>query len=163
MAQKPTQILSPGQFSPDLLEFIKLLQIRNVRYLIVGGQAVIYHGYARFTGDVDFLYANEPENIQTLFAALEQFWQGKIPGVEQAVELTETGIIIQFGRPPNRIYLLNQIDGVEFEVAWKDRVTVEIPSKSSEIRAYFIDLTNLLRNKRASSRPKDLDDLHALE
>jgi hypothetical protein len=163
MAQKPKQILTPGQFSPDILEFIRLLQIRNVRYLIVGGQAVIYHGYARFTGDVDFFYANQPENIQALFAALEEFWQRNIPGVEKANELAEPGIIIQFGRPPNRIDLLNQIDGVKFEEAWEDRVTVKIPSQSSEIGAYFIDLKSLLRNKRASSRPKDLDDLHALE
>lgn len=161
MAQKPKQILTPGLFSPDILEFIKLLQIRNVRYLIVDGQAVIYHGYARFTGDVDFFYANQRENIAALFSVLEEFWHGKIPGVEHADELTEPGIIIQFGRAPNRIDLLNQIDGVEFEEAWKDRVTVRIPS--SEIQAHFIGLKSLLRNKRASSRAKDLDDLQALE
>ena len=161
MAQNPEQILTPGAFSPDILEFIKLLQNRNVRYLIVGGQAVIYHGYARFTGDVDFFYAREPVNIRALFAALEEFWHGNIPGVKQMDELAEPGIIIQFGRPPNRIDLLNQIDGVQFEEAWNDRLTVRIPH--SEIQTHFIGLKSLLRNKRASSRPKDLDDLQALE
>jgi len=164
MAQKTTtKSLTPDQFSPDILEFIRLLQIRDVRYLIVGGKAVIYHGYARFTGDVNFFSANQPENIRALFAALEEFWQGTIPGVEKADELADSGVIIQFGRPPNRIDLLNQIDGVEFEEAWKDRVTVEIPNQTSQTQACFIDLKNLLRNKRASSRPKDLDDLRALE
>ena len=101
-------------FSRDTLAFLRLLSQHRVRYVIVGGEAVIFHGYPRVTGDVDFFYENTAANADRLFDALLKFWDGRVPGVTSAGDLREPGIIIQFGRPPHRIDLLNRIDGVSF-------------------------------------------------
>lgn len=154
--------IDSSHFSADILEFIRLLQVHEVKYIVVGGEAVIYHGYPRFTGDIDFFFSDAPENVQAMFAALREFWAGSVPGIRSAQELAEPGVIIQFGRPPNRIDLLNRIDGVEFQAGWKDKIRLRILGLEREVSLFMIDLPNLLRNKRASSRPKDLDDLRAL-
>ena len=104
-------------FSEDILEFLRLLARNRVRYLIVGGEAVIYHGYPRVTGDVDFFYENTALNIHRLFNALSVFWNGRIPGIKSPEELREDGLILQFGRAPHRIDLMNRIDGVKFKEA----------------------------------------------
>src|SRR5947208_3209794 len=67
MALEPKQVIEAAHFSPDTLEFIRLLQKYGVRYVIIGGEAVIFHGYARFTGDVDFFYSSDAENADRLF------------------------------------------------------------------------------------------------
>jgi hypothetical protein len=154
--------LEASHFSPDALEFIRLLSVHGVRYVVVGGEAVIFHGYPRFTGDIDFFYSDEPANLQALFAALLEFWSGNVPGIQSPEELAEPGVIVQFGRPPNRIDLLNRIDAVAFEDAWRDKLALRIACAPSHIPLLMLDLQNLLRNKRASGRPKDLDDLRVL-
>ncbi|MGF1655509.1 MAG: hypothetical protein ACFCU3_00875, partial [Verrucomicrobiales bacterium] len=95
-----------------------------MRYVIVGGEAVIFHGYPRLTGDIDFFFDSETSNCSKLFAALLDFWSGKIPGIAAAKEFEEQGLNLQFGRPPHRIDLLNRIDGVSFSDAWQGRVEV---------------------------------------
>lgn len=163
MPHQPEARVDAAHFSPDILEFIRLLAAHNVRYVIVGGEAVIYHGYPRFTGDVDFYYSDAKENIDALFAVLSEFWAGNIPGIQSADELAEPGVIIQFGRPPNRIDLLNRIDAVPFPDAWKDKIELTVQAGDSVIPLFMLDRQNLLRNKRAAGRPKDLDDLTALD
>ncbi len=106
------QKISASHFSEDIQEFLSLLHRHQVEYLIVGGEAVIYYGLARLTGDVDFFYDRTPENVNRLFNALTEFWSGDIPGIEKPEELLEEGAIIQFGRPPNRIDLINAIEKV---------------------------------------------------
>jgi hypothetical protein len=156
----PPEKIDSAHFSSDTLEFISLLHRRGVRYVIVGGEAVIFHGFARLTGDFDFFYERTEPNARLLFEALAQFWEGDIPGVADWKEFLEAGIVIQFGRPPNRIDLLNAIDGVEFEEAWNTRLTVNLeqPVDSSQVSVHFLNLLNLLKNKEASGRPKDLED-----
>lgn len=155
------QISGQG-FSPDILEFLRLLERHGVRYLIVGGEAVIFYGYPRFTGDIDFFYGRDPENIERLFGCLREFWNGDIPAVQEAHELAEDGLVLQFGRPPHRLDLLNKIDGVEFEAAWAGRQMVSIIGSGGAIRAFYLGKTELLKNKAASARPKDLDDIEHL-
>lgn len=72
MPHAPKNSVEASHFSPDILEFIRLLQAHQVKYVVVGGEAVIYHGYPRFTGDVDFFFSDAPENIQAIFAALRE-------------------------------------------------------------------------------------------
>src|SRR5688500_8747122 len=117
MAPPPKKEIAREHFSPDTLEFIRLLAKHGVKYVIIGGEAVIFHGYARSTGDVDFFYSRDPENSERLFAGLQEFWDGDVPGLNTASELLEPGVVIQFGRPPNRIDLLNAPDGLSFEQA----------------------------------------------
>lgn len=154
--------IDAGHFSPDTRTFIALLHANGVRYLIVGGEAVILHGHARLTGDVDFFYANDAENVDRLFSALLEFWDGDVPGIESASDLAPDGQIVQFGQPPNRIDLINEIEGVDFEEAWTGRVEAVLVTGDAEVPVWFIGLEALVRNKRATGRPKDLDDLRYL-
>jgi hypothetical protein len=160
----PSRTIKGAGFSPDLLIFLRLLSRHRVRYLVVGGEAVIFHGYPRVTGDVDFFYENTPANTKRLFAVLLEFWDGRIPGIASPEELRELGIIIQFGRPPpHRIDLMNRIDGVRFSEAWRTRVLVGLATRSGRVPARYIDLRLLLKNKRATGRPRDLEDVRFLE
>ncbi|HSH75720.1 MAG TPA: DUF6036 family nucleotidyltransferase [Longimicrobiales bacterium] len=154
--------IDASHFSPDTRDFIGLLHSHEVRYLIVGGEAVIFHGHARLTGDVDFFFGREPANLERLFAALDVFWDGDVPGLTSAADLSPDGTIVQFGQPPNRIDLINAIEGVGFEEAWGSRVEAVLTVDGREIPVPFIGIDALLKNKRAVGRPKDLDDLSYL-
>jgi hypothetical protein len=154
--------ISAEFFSPDVLDFLRWLDHENVRYLIVGGEAVIFYGYPRLTGDIDFFYDSEPVNCQRLFNALLSFWEGLIPGISTSSELEAPGLILQFGRPPHRIDLLNRIDGVSFAEAWPNRLPVTLFGEAVRVPVWYLGKAELLRNKRASGRPKDLDDLEHL-
>ena len=149
-------------FSEDIVEFLRLLARHRVRYLIVGGEAVIYHGYPRVTGDVDFFYENSAQNTHRLFNVLLAFWNGRIPGIKLPQELREKGVIFQFGRPPHRIDLMNQIDAVKFKEAWPTRIRVRLKTTSRLVSASYINLEPLLKNKRGLGRAKDLDDARFL-
>lgn len=152
--------MSPSHFSEDTWEFIQLLDRHEVAYLLVGGEAVIHYGRVRLTGDCDFFYGTSPENADKLFRALLDFWGGDIPDIQAASELLVPDQVLQFGRPPNRIDLLTRISGVEFIDAWKARETI-IAEDGTPV--HLIALEHLLRNKRASGRPKDLEDAAFLE
>jgi hypothetical protein len=151
-----------SHFSKDVQEFLKLLAANKVKYLIVGGEAVIYHGYARLTGDVDFFFEPSGQNARNLYAALKVFWSGDVPGIKAFEELLEEGLILQFGVPPNRIDLINQITGVTFRQAWKNRVNSSIGSTGRKVPVYLIGLEELIKNKKAIGRPKYLEDLKYL-
>jgi Nucleotidyltransferase of unknown function (DUF6036) len=154
--------MKASHFSRDTQEFLLLLTRHRVNYVIVGGEAVIYHGHARLTGDVDFYYEGSQENALKLYEALKEFWSGDIPGVSSWQELTESGVILQFGVPPNRIDLLNSIDGVAFEEAWENRVEVTTEISGKTVPVYFLGLNELIKNKEAMKRPRDLEDLKYL-
>lgn len=147
--------MRPEHFSRDVRELFRCLHCHGVRFLVVGGEAVIYHGHARLTGDVDVFYDPAPENARRLFAALEEFWGGDVPAVRSADDLSEPGVIVQFGRPPNRIDLLSAISGVDFAVAWEGRVEERL----GDTPLFFIGLDALIRNKEAAARDRDREDL----
>lgn len=155
--------MKASHFSDDTQEFLLLLHKHNVKYMIVGGEAVIYYGYPRLTGDIDFFYENSSENIQSLFNALLEFWDEDIPGINDKNELSKPGYIIQFGVPPNRIDLLNDIDGVEFEEAWDEKKVENIQVKGNRVPVNLIGLKDLIKNKEATKRAKDIDDLEFLK
>lgn len=81
------------QFSKDAQEFLRLLAKYEVRYLLIGGIAVIYHGYLRLTGDVDVLYDCSGDNAKKLWGALVEFWGGSVPAVAQPAELEDPNIV----------------------------------------------------------------------
>ena len=149
-------------FSKDITEFIRLLARYKVRYLIVGGEAVIYHGLARNTGDVDFFFDPTPMNAGRLFRALKAFWKGPIPGIDKSEDLLEPRAVFQYGSPPHRIDIMNSISGVSFEVAWKTKIVDEIIGDGGTVPVYFIGISALIENKRAVGRLKDLEDIRYL-
>jgi hypothetical protein len=149
-------------FSKDAQEFLRLLARHEVRYLLIGGTAVIYHGYARLTGDVDFLYDCSRENAARLWAALGEFWGGSVPSVASPSELEAPNIVVQFGRPPNRIDLIASLRSVPFAAAWEQRVRETITVDGASVPVWVMSLPDLRRSKREAGRPKDLDDLDHL-
>jgi hypothetical protein len=150
-------------FSPDVRELIALLAKHEVRYLLVGGEAVIYHGYPRLTGDVDFWFEQEPANAQRLFDALTEFWAGSVPGLATAAELLEPGVVVQFGRPPHRVDFLSSADGLQFAEAWPGRVAEVLESDECAASIAVVGLADLIKNKQSAGRHKDLDDVEHLE
>jgi predicted nucleotidyltransferase len=155
--------MQSGYFSVDIEMFLQLLHEHKVKYLIVGGEAVIYYGYPRLTGDIDIFFGTSEENISKLYQALLKFWDLDIPGLSNQSDLKVKGYIIQFGVPPNRIDLMNEIDGVDFDEAWKSRNTVKYEAGKKEILLYYLSLEHLIINKAKTARNKDLDDLSYLK
>ena len=154
--------MKASHFSEDIQQILTLLAKHEVKYLTVGGEAVIYYGHARLTGDIDLFYEASPGNVAKLYQTLDDFWKGDIPEVNSSEELLESGIILQFGAPPNRLDLLNTIDGVSFQEAWTNKTTVHIQIEENKVPVYFIGLDDLIRNKETLGRYKDLEDLKYL-
>ncbi len=150
-------------FSDDILDFLRCLEKFKVRYLVVGGEAVIYYGNPRLTGDIDFFYEPSTNNSNKLYSALLEFWSGNIPGVSKFNELQEEGVIFQFGAPPNRIDLINNIDGVGFKEAWNNRETVNLELGDTKIPVFYIGIDQLIKNKESAARFKDQEDLKYLK
>ncbi len=146
-------------FSKDAQDFLRLLAKHDVRYLVIGGAAVVYHGYARLTGDVDFLYDCSRENAGRLWSALVEFWGGSVPSVGSADELADPNLVVQFGRPPNRIDLIASLRTVPFDRAWQSRVDSQVSVGGVSVPVRFVGLGELRIAKQEAGRPKDLDDL----
>ncbi len=140
----------------DLREFIALLNSHDVDYLIVGGHAVAYHGYPRYTGDIDFFIRATEVNAQRMMAVLEAFGFADV-GIA-AADFTTEGRVIQLGLPPNRIDLVTGISGVSFGEAWTSRVHATLDG----IPVPLIGKEALLKNKRSAGRAKDLADIEAI-
>jgi predicted nucleotidyltransferase len=141
----------------DFKEFIQSLNDNRVRYLVVGGYAVAFHGHPRYTKDIDIWIELGAENAANLIKALEQFGFGSL-GLQES-DFLAPNQVIQLGQPPNRIDLLCSVSGLEFAACYDSRVTVEIDG----VPVSFIDLENLRKNKAASGRLQDLADLENLQ
>lgn len=151
--------MKAGHFSADITEFLYLLAKHEVKYLIVGGEAVIYYGHARLTGDLDVFFERSGDNQQRLYQALLEFWSGDVPEIRSPAELSVPGLVVQYGVPPNRIDLINELDGVKFEEAWANRVSTPLTRGGQEFPLQIIGLRELIRNKQAVHRPRDQEDL----
>jgi hypothetical protein len=105
--------------SKDLREFIECLNSNRVDYLVVGALAVSWHGFPRYSADVDFLVRPTELNSQRLLNAIREFGFGSLDTLLQ--DLTVPGKVIQLGFEPNRIDLMTSVTGVSFEDAWQTR------------------------------------------
>jgi hypothetical protein len=145
-----------AKLQTDLREFIALMNSHRVEYIIVGGHAVAFHGHPRFTGDIDFLIRTAPENAKRMLSVLNAFGFGSVGITER--DLLEPGRIIQLGQPPNRIDILTSISGVNFDTAWGSRVSTVLDDQAIDMIGWH----ELLQNKRAAGRQKDLADVEKL-
>jgi hypothetical protein len=140
----------------DFKEFLKLLNEKEVRYLLIGGYAVGYHGYPRATNDMDIWIAIHPDNAERMVAALKEFGFD-LPELKTELFLKES-TIVRMGIPPMRLEISTEISGVEFEECYGNRVMDTLDG----VQANIIDLHHLKVNKKASGRLKDLADLENL-
>ncbi|MBL4700611.1 MAG: hypothetical protein JKX85_05060 [Phycisphaeraceae bacterium] len=140
----------------DFKEFLKLLSVEEVEYLLVGGYAVGYHGYPRATSDMDIWIAMSDRNAIKTTKVLADFGF-QAPNLNKELFL-RTECLVRMGTPPFRIEILTDIDGVEFDSCYKNACFVTI----DQIDVPIISLADLKQNKLASGRHKDLDDLENL-
>ena len=141
---------------PDFEDFLRLLEEHRVDYMIVGGYAVAFHGFPRFTKDIDIFFSDDRENVGRLHAALVAFgFQAATVSVET---LERPDSVFSIGLEPVRIDLLNRIADVSFEEARSNAVR----GRYGSVAVTFIGRDDLLRNKRATGRARDLGDVEEL-
>ena len=141
---------------PDFEELLKLLEEHKVEYMIVGGYAVAYHGYPRFTKDIDIFFSPARNNARRIQCALMAFGfkENEVP-IEAFVT---PGNVLTFGVIPSRVGLINEIDAVSYEEARK-RV---VRGRYGSVEVNFIGFEDLVRNKKATPRTRDKGDAEEL-
>ncbi|MBK7873890.1 MAG: hypothetical protein IPJ74_26165 [Saprospiraceae bacterium] len=144
------------QLNQDFKEFIELLNFHKVRYLVVGGYAVGFYGYPRYTGDIDIWIAISADNAAKVLAVLHDFDFGSLP--IQTQDLLQEDLVLQLGQEPIRIDLLTSVTGIHFEECYPHATIAQL----NGLEIYFVDLAHLKENKRATGRQKDLGDLENL-
>lgn len=133
-------------------EFVELLNANGVEYLIVGAFAVAWHGYPRFTSDIDFFVRSTSENADLVIATLTDFGFASLRITNN--DLNSPNKEVQLGVEPNRIDIITSISGVDFAQAWEKRVHGSLDG----IPVAYICLEDLIRNKQATGRGKDMGD-----
>jgi hypothetical protein len=139
----------------DFREFLRCLNARKVAYLVLGGHAVSFHGYPRFTHDIDLFIAPELRNVRLLLLALDDFGFGGL--TLEAAELT-VPVTVALGRAPYQIDIMTFIKGVDLDEAWQRRERGELDG----VPVAFICKQHLIANKLAVGRPEDLADVSRL-
>ena len=143
-------------FSPDFKEFLQLLNSHRVRYLIVGGYAVAYHGHPRYTKDLDIWLEVSKANAKRMVAVLRDFGFESLGLTVDA--FLEPDHVIQLGNPPLRIDLLIGLRTLSFRKCFAAREVCVIDG----ISVSFIDLGGLLQSNRDAGRAQDLADVERL-
>lgn len=142
---------------PDWIELCRLFSAHGVDYLLIGGQAVIAHGYPRLTKDMDLWVRPTVENGRRVLKALSDFGT-PLRGFEPE-RFLEPETVVMLGREPFRVDVLTQIPGVIFSEAWERRTFVTLDAE----RIPLIGVDDLIANKKAVGRLQDLADVEALE
>jgi len=140
----------------NFVEMLCALSDAGADYLIVGAYALAAHDCPRATGDLDIWVRASEENAPRVLRAIDAFGM-PIDGLSPA-ELTAPGLVVQFGFEPQRIDIMTSITGVMFDDAWPNRMYVDIEGRQHPV----IGRQDLITNKRATGREKDLLDLKAL-
>jgi predicted nucleotidyltransferase len=145
--------MEPIELPADFSEFLRSLDANEVEYLLVGGFAVALYGYPRATADLDVWVSRRRANAERVVACLRDFGFDSPELTPELFEQPEA--IVRMGNAPIRIEILNDIDGVEFDDCMTRAERLELAG----VDVVVISLEDLKVNKRASGRPKDLDDL----
>jgi hypothetical protein len=141
---------------PTIREILHAFAAHNVEFVIVGGYAVVFHGYDRFTGDIDLFIHPTPENAGSIIRAFESLG---FTHSDLTVEgLTHAGSVFRFGNRPEQTELLLQVKGTTWDEAW--RSAIERPLMGVSVR--FLDLESLINTKAAAGRPGDIEDIERL-
>ena len=147
--------MAKRQLPEDFKEFIQYLNEHEVHYLLVGGWAVGIYGNPRATKDIDFLISTDDENINKLQKALCNFGA---PTVDNSV-FKEKGNVFRLGRSPVQIDIINEASGIIFEECYSRRNLLLVDN----IKVSIISKEDLIKNKKASGRYRDLADIESFD
>ena len=140
----------------DFSDLLRLFNANGVRYLVIGGYAVIQYAEPRYTKDLDLWISADKDNAAAVYKALKEFG-APLVGLTEA-DFAEEGYFYQMGIPPIRVDILMGIPGLEFDSAWQHRVEVDF----DDLVVRFVSREDLIQAKRASGRPQDLIDADLL-
>jgi hypothetical protein len=144
-------------FNQDFKDMLFALSEANAEFLLVGAYALAVHGHPRATGDLDIWVRADSKNAPRVFQSLAAFGA---PLDDLTIEdLSKPGVVFQIGVEPSRIDILTAISGVDFNRAWDRRVSIEMDGVCINV----LGREDLIVNKRASGRPKDLVDADTLD
>lgn len=152
MSERPT-------FNDDFVDLIRAMTRSGVEFMIVGAHALAAHGVVRGTGDLDIFVRPDDDNAARVYAALREFGAPVDAHGVRPADFASPGTVYQLGLPPRRIDVLTLISGVTFEEAQIDSKLVSVGGVQFRVPGRAA----LLANKRASGRPKDLEDVLRLE
>lgn len=142
---------------PDQLDLLSAFLAHGVRFIVVGGHAVNIYTEPRYTGDLDVLVSGDEANGQAVFRALAAFG-APLQGVTAKDFINKPTQYFQVGVPPGRVDVLQSIAAVSFEASWEQAKLVEVNGQMVR----FLSREDLIRNKLAAGRPKDLVDADEL-
>lgn len=140
----------------DFSDLLRIFNDYNVKYLVIGGYAVVQYAEPRFTKDLDVMISTNSENAKAVFNALKEFG-APLAGLTHK-DFSEEGFFFQMGVPPVRVDILMGVPGVQFDQCWKRRVEVDFDG----LKVLFISKQDLIASKRAAGRPQDLIDIDLL-
>jgi predicted nucleotidyltransferase len=140
----------------DFTDLLRIFNARNVRYLVIGGYAVVQYAEPRFTKDLDVVVGTDSVNAEALYSALRDFG-APLSGLTPT-DFSEEGFFFQMGVPPIRVDVMMGIPGVQFEECWDRRLEVDFDG----LPVLFISKADLIVAKRAAGRPQDLLDADLL-
>lgn len=143
--------------SPDFKELLSILEKHEVRYLVIGGYAVMLYSEPRWTKDLDIWIALDFKNAKLIYAALKEFG-APLTGLDES-DFSEPGYFYQMGNPPLRVDVMMDIPGVDFESAWERRNTIQMDDR----KVHFIAKEDLIDAKLASGRDQDLRDVESIK
>lgn len=145
------------ELDKDFKEFIELLNELDVKYLVIGGYAVNFYGYPRYTKDIDFQLWMTDENIDKLLQAIKRFGFGSL-GLKKE-DFMNPQNVVQLGYEPYRIDLLVDLEGIDFEDCFSRRIEGDL----DEVKIKFLSLNDLISSKKNAGRKQDLADAENLE
>jgi hypothetical protein len=145
-------------FNDDFRDFINALNQSEVEYILVGGYSVILHGYSRNTGDLDLWVNRTRENYNKLTTAFYNFGMPVFDMTEFNFLNNSQFNVFSFGKPPVSIDIMTEVKGLSFDTAYQASNIIKIENLSVRL----INLNDLLKAKKSSGRPKDLDDIENL-
>ena len=143
----------------DYKDLSSAFHAHGVKYLVVGGYAVILHAQPRFTKNIDFFIRPDPDNARATYAVLADFG-APLQGIRPE-DFTDCNSFFRFGRDPRGIDILPDIPGVDFDAAWERRVEAVV-DPASGLKGSFISADNLVAAKLAAGRPQDIADVDAI-
>lgn len=144
-------------FNDDFQDFIECLNNNKVKYILVGGYAVIIRGYSRSTGDMDIWVEKSQDNYKKLLQAIITFGLPPV-AIPKDQFFSDDYDVFSFGRPPFAIEILTTVKGIDFDVAF-EQSTIEI---INEIQVRVVHINHLIAAKKAAGRHKDLNDVENL-